>query len=109
MRNHGNLIVSLSELGRFLGEQAEAVGATILPETAGDEAARRPRPRRRRPHRRQGPRARQGEPLANFEPGIDVAARLTVLAEGTAGHLTTAAIDHFGLARARTRRSGRSA
>src|SRR5580765_2177493 len=34
MRNHGNLIVSLSELGRFLGEQAEAAGAVVLPETS---------------------------------------------------------------------------
>ena len=42
-------------------------------------------------------RGRDGEPLANFEPGVDVTARITVLAEGTAGHLTTAAIDHFGL------------
>jgi electron-transferring-flavoprotein dehydrogenase len=42
-------------------------------------------------------RGKDGEPLANFEPGVDVAARITVLAEGTAGHLTTAAIDRFGL------------
>jgi electron-transferring-flavoprotein dehydrogenase len=42
-------------------------------------------------------RGRDGEPLSNFEPGVDVTARITVLAEGTAGHLTTAAIDRFGL------------
>ena len=42
-------------------------------------------------------RGRDGEPLGNFEPGVDITARLTVLAEGTAGHLTLAAIDHFGL------------
>ena len=29
-------------------------------------------------------RGRDGEPLANFEPGVDVTARITVLAEGTA-------------------------
>ena len=34
MRNHGNFILSVSELGRFLAEQAEAVGAVVLPETA---------------------------------------------------------------------------
>ena len=34
MRNHGNFIVSLSELGRFLAEQAEALGAVVLPESA---------------------------------------------------------------------------
>src|SRR4029077_20087810 len=34
MRNHGNVVVSLSELGRWLGEQAEAGGAMVLAETA---------------------------------------------------------------------------
>ena len=33
MRNHGNYIVSVSQLGRFLAEQAEALGAAVLPET----------------------------------------------------------------------------
>ena len=33
MRNHGNYIVSLSQLGRFLAGEAEAAGASILPET----------------------------------------------------------------------------
>ena len=42
-------------------------------------------------------RGKEGEPLPNFEPGADITARATVLAEGTAGHLTRAAIDHFGL------------
>ena len=37
MMNHGNWVVSVSELGRFLAEQAEAGGATILPETAGQK------------------------------------------------------------------------
>ena len=68
----------------------------ILPETVGREAARRARPRRRRAHRRQGPRP-DGEPLGNFEPGADIVAKVTVLAEGTQGHLTGVALDHFGL------------
>ena len=38
-----------------------------------------------------------GEPLANFEPGNDIVAAVTVLAEGTQGHLTGVALDHFGL------------
>ena len=56
MKNHGNYVASLSQLGRWLAEQAEEGGATILPETPADEAARRRRPRPRRAHRRQGPR-----------------------------------------------------
>ena len=34
MRNHGNYVLSVSELGRFLAEQAEALGVAVLPETA---------------------------------------------------------------------------
>ena len=37
MRNHGNWIVSVSQLGRFLAEQAEEGGAAILPETAAQK------------------------------------------------------------------------
>src|SRR5207244_1141321 len=43
-------------------------------------------------------RGRDGEPLANFEPGSDLVAKVTVLAEGTQGHLTGVALDRFGLA-----------
>ncbi len=96
MMNDGNWIVSLSELGRFLAEQAESGGAMILPETAGAKLLLE---HGRVAGVRTGDKGRgkEGEPLGNFEPGADITARITVLAEGTAGHLTTAAIDHFGL------------
>jgi electron-transferring-flavoprotein dehydrogenase len=97
MRNDGNFVASLSQLSRWLGEQAEAGGAVILPETAAykllvDGA--------RTVGVRTGDkgRGRDGEPLPNFEPGSDVTAKVTVLAEGTQGHLTGIALDRFGLA-----------
>ena len=43
-------------------------------------------------------RGKDGEPLRNFEPGTDVKAKATVLAEGCWGHLTGAAIREFDLA-----------
>ena len=43
-------------------------------------------------------RGKDGEPLGNFEPGSDVTAQATVLAEGCWGHLTGAAIRGFDLA-----------
>ena len=46
-------------------------------------------------------RGREGEALPTFEAGNDVVAGLTVLAEGTQGYLTAAAVDQFG-PRART-------
>jgi electron-transferring-flavoprotein dehydrogenase len=96
MRNHGNYVVSLSEFGRFLAEQAEAGGAALLPETSAQQLLV---DHGRVVGVRTGDkgRGREGEPLGAFEPGSDIVARVTVLAEGTAGHLTTAAIDHFGL------------
>jgi len=96
MMNHGNWIVSLSALGRFLSEQAEAGGAMILPETAGAKLLLE---HGRVAGVRTGDKGRgkEGESLGNFEPGADITARITVLAEGTAGHLSGAAIDHFGL------------
>ena len=42
-------------------------------------------------------RGRAGEELPRFEPGSDVRAQVTILAEGTAGHLTTAALSRFEL------------
>jgi electron-transferring-flavoprotein dehydrogenase len=96
MRNHGNWIVSLSQLGRFLAEQAEAGGAAILPETDAQKLLVADG----RVHGiRTGDKGlgRDGKPLGAYEAGSDIVARLTVLAEGTQGHLTGAAIDRFGL------------
>jgi electron-transferring-flavoprotein dehydrogenase len=97
MWNHGNHVASLSELGGWLAERAEELGVTIVPETSarkllvaggrvigirtGDRG-----------------RAREGAELPNFEPGSDITARVTILAEGTQGHLTGVALDRFSLA-----------
>ena len=96
MRNHGNYVASLSQLGRWLAEEAEALGVTVLPETSAEKLLVS---HGRAVGVRTGDRGRgrDGEPLARFEPGSDIAARVTVLAEGTQGYLTGAAIDRFGL------------
>ena len=54
-------------------------------------------------------RGKDGEPLGNFEPGSDVTARVTVLAEGCWGHLTGAAIKEFDWPRTASPRCGSSA
>ncbi|HUJ56676.1 MAG TPA: electron-transfer flavoprotein:ubiquinone oxidoreductase [Gaiellaceae bacterium] len=97
MRNHGNWIFSLSQLGRFLAERAEEGGAMLLPETAAQKLLVS---HGRVVGVRTGDkgRGREGEQLPNFEPGADIVAKVTVLAEGTQGHLTGVAIDRFGLA-----------
>jgi electron-transferring-flavoprotein dehydrogenase len=96
MVNHRNYVASLSQLGRFLAEEAEELGATILPETSAERLLV---DGGRVVGVRTGDRGRgrAGEELGNFEPGSDIAARVTILAEGTQGHLTGAALDHFSL------------
>jgi electron-transferring-flavoprotein dehydrogenase len=96
MRNHGNWIFSLSQLGRFLGERAEEGGAMILPETAAEKLLVS---HGRVVGVRTGDkgRNREGGELGNFEAGSDLVARVTVLAEGTQGHLTGVALDRFAL------------
>src|SRR5262245_60968691 len=96
MRNHGNVILSVSELGRFLAAQAEAAGAVVLPETSATKLLVQ---HGRVVGVRTGDRGRgrHGEELPTFEPGNDVVAGLTVLAEGTQGYLSGAAVDQFGL------------
>jgi electron-transferring-flavoprotein dehydrogenase len=95
-RNHGNHVTSVARLGRFLGEKAEELGVYVLPETSGYKLLEEDG---RVVGVRTGDkgRGREGEELGNFEPGSDVIAKATVLAEGTQGHLTGAAIRHFDL------------
>ena len=96
MKNHGNRVASLSELGRWLAEQAEETGAMILPETAATKLLV-DHGRVRGIRTGDKGRGKDGQELPNFEPGSDIAARVTVLAEGTQGHLTGVAIERFGL------------
>src|SRR5262245_64531990 len=80
-RNHGNYVTSIAKLGRFLGEKAEEAGAYILSETAADRLLVEDRIVRGIRSGDKG-RGKDGEELANFEPGSDVVARATVRAEG---------------------------
>jgi len=99
-RNHGNYVVSVAELSRWLAEKAEEAGAYILTETSAQQLLVEDGVVRGIRSGDKG-RGKDGEPLGNFEPGADVTARATVLAEGTWGHLTGAAIREFDLARDR--------
>ena len=96
MVNDRNYVASLSQLTRFLAEEAESLGATILPETSADKLLV---DGGRVLGVRTGDRGRgrNGEELPNFEPGSDITARVTILSEGTQGHLTGVALDRFGL------------
>ncbi len=95
-RKEGYYTLSVSKLGRFLAEKAEEAGVYILSETAATKLLVEDRIVK---GVRSGDRGRgkDGEELGNFEPGSDVVAKATVLAEGTIGHLTYAAYDYFDM------------
>jgi len=99
-RNHGNHMVSVAELSRWLAGRAEEAGAYILTETTAQQLLVSDGVVRGIRSGDKG-RGKDGEELSNFEPGSDVTARATVLAEGTWGHLTGAAIREFELAAGR--------
>ncbi|MGI8800652.1 MAG: FAD-dependent oxidoreductase [Solirubrobacteraceae bacterium] len=96
-RNHGSHVVSVAELCRWMAARAEDAGAYVLTETAASRLLVKDGVVRGIRSGDKG-RGRDGEPLRNFEPGSDVTAEATVLAEGVWGHLTGAAIKHFALA-----------
>src|SRR4051794_683295 len=95
-KNHGNEVVSVSALARYQQEQAEEGGAYILTETAATQLLVEDG-RVKGVRTGDKGRGKDGQPLGNFEPGTDVVAKATVLAEGCWGHLTGAAIKEFGL------------
>src|SRR5271155_1678650 len=99
-KNHGNEVVSVSALARFQQRQAEEAGAYVLTETSathvilGDGRVAGVRSGDKG-------RGKDGQPLGNFEPGTDIKAQATVLAEGCWGSLSGAAIREFDLAKDR--------
>ncbi len=96
-KNHGNEVISVSALARYQQRMAEEAGAYILTETAATQLLVEDG---RVKGVRSGDKGRgkDGQPLGNFEPGTDIVAKATVLAEGCWGHLTGAAIREFDLA-----------
>ena len=97
MTNHGNYIVSLGDVCRWLAGKAEALGVEIFPGFAAIEALfdaerRGGRRRDRRHGRRQ--RASRSRPI---QRGMELRARYTLLAEGARGSLAKQLIARFGL------------
>jgi electron-transferring-flavoprotein dehydrogenase len=95
-KKEGTYTLSVSKLGRFLADKAEEAGVYILSETAATKLLVEDRIVK---GVRSGDRGRgkEGQELGNFEPGSDVVAKATVLAEGTIGHLTYSAYDYFDM------------
>ena len=100
LQNHGNYIISLNKFIRWFGEQVEQSGVDIFAGFSGadllieDDTV---------VGVRTGDKGidRNGKPKANFEPGSDIRAKITILTEGSRGSLTKHLIRKFHLDRDR--------
>ncbi len=94
--NRGNYIISISKLVRWLGAKVEEKGGFVIPEFAGRELLQEG-------ERVVGVRSsdkgidKDGKERANYQPGADIHAKVTVLGEGPRGSLTKTLIEKRGL------------
>ena len=97
MHNQGNYIVSLGNVVRWLGQQAEALGVEIYPGFAAAELLQDEAGRVRGVATGNMGVTKSGEEGPNFQPGMELHAKLTLLAEGCRGSLTKIAMERFKL------------
>ncbi len=96
MRNHGNYIVSLGDVVRWLGTQAEAAGVEIYPGFAAAEVLIEDNQVVGVATGDMGI-TKEGAPGANHQPGMELRAAYTIFAEGCRGSLTKQMMTHFDL------------
>jgi electron-transferring-flavoprotein dehydrogenase len=97
MHNRGNFIVSMGKVVTWLGEQAEQAGAEIIAGFAAAEVLYHEDGSVKGVATGAMGLDRDGQPKANFEPGIELHARYTLFAEGCRGSLTKQLETRFGL------------
>jgi len=97
LRNEGNYIVSLGNLCRWLGREAEALGVEIYAGFAAAEVLYHDDGSVKGVATGDMGIARDGSRTENFQPGVELHARQTVFAEGCRGSLTKALFKRFSL------------
>ena len=97
MNNHGNYIVSLGNVCRWLAEQAEAMGVEIYPGFAAAEVLYTEDGQVRGVATGDMGVGKDGERTANYQPGFELHAKQTIFAEGCRGSLTKTLFEKFGL------------
>src|SRR5690349_8868634 len=97
LKNHGYYIVSLNRLTAWLGEKAEEAGVNIFPEFPGADLLYDENDRVLGVRTGDKGIDKEGHRKANYEPGVDLQAKITVLGEGPRGSLTKQLIERLGL------------
>src|SRR5690606_1746154 len=98
-KNHGNYIVSLANVVRWLGQQAEELGVEIYPGFAAAEILYTEDGAVRGVATGNMGVGRDGQPTENFQPGIELHAKYTLFAEGSRGHLGRQLFARYDLAK----------
>jgi electron-transferring-flavoprotein dehydrogenase len=97
MNNHGNYIVSLADVCRWLGQQAEALGVEIYPGFAAAEVLYNEDGSVKGVATGDMGVSKTGEHKANYTPGMELHAKYTLIAEGARGSLTKMLMSKFDL------------
>ena len=97
MHNEGNYIVSLGNVVRWLGQQAEELGVEIYPGFAAAEVLYHEDGSVKGIATGDMGVERNGEPGPNYQQGIELHARQTVFSEGCRGSLTKGLFERFRL------------
>jgi len=87
LKNKGKYIVSLSKVCEWLGEKCEEAGINIFPEFPASEVLYDENERVIGVRTGDKGIDKDGKPKGNFEPGVDLLAKVTVLGEGSRGSL----------------------
>ncbi len=99
MHNHGNYVISLGNLCRWLATQAEALGAEIYPGFAAAEVLYTDSGAVRGIATGDMGVGKDGQPTPNHEPGVELLGTYTFFAEGCRGSLTKTVSQRFELDR----------
>ncbi len=102
LHNHGNYIISLGNLCRWMANEAESLGVEIYPGFSASEAIFDEQNRVCGVITGDMGLDKNGEQKANFEPGIELRAKFTLFAEGARGHIGKQLINKFKLAEDKT-------
>ena len=86
-QNHGNYIVRLGYVVKWLGEQAEALGVEIFPGFAAAEVLYNEDGSVKGVATGNMGIGKDGEPTGEFQLGMELHAKYTIFAEGSRGHL----------------------
>jgi electron-transferring-flavoprotein dehydrogenase len=96
-QNHGNYIVSLGSVARWMGEQAEALGVEIFPGFAAAEVLYDDKGAVRGVATGDMGVGRDGQPTDQYQRGMELHAKYTIFAEGARGQLGRQLIEKFKL------------